>query len=230
MLRALPSFSWPHPTPEHCSAMPKTTLCHRTGLRVLCVRRRPLWSRLPFRYSTGRNGKGFGEKLRNSRGSIDICDNRRGGFVNHPGPFNQKIELLAYELWQARGRPWGNAGGNGRYGRRATRGWTAWAPRSSSRRRDSPIRLDGKYFCRLAVSGVKPQPPARPCTDQHLLVIDRSLLTFVAIHRFAVKSFSAGPRMSIRITDLISIWSPCLVSLLSWESRGFRGIDAPLKY
>jgi Protein of unknown function (DUF2934) len=35
------------------------------------------------------------------------CHNGRGGFVNHPGPFNQKIELLAYELWQERGRPLG---------------------------------------------------------------------------------------------------------------------------
>jgi hypothetical protein len=38
---------------------------------------------------------------------IDNCDNGGGGFVNHPGPFNRKIELLAYELWQERGCPWG---------------------------------------------------------------------------------------------------------------------------
>jgi hypothetical protein len=80
--------------------------------------------------------------------------------VNHPGPFNQKTELLAYELWQGHGRPWGTreAMGGVEDARHAAgpRG-----PRHQvSRRRDSPIRLDGKYFCRLPVSGVTPQPPA----------------------------------------------------------------------
>ena len=59
---------------------------------------------------------------------LNICDHRRGGFVNHPGPFNQKTELLVYMCFGRRavalgerGRQWAGCG------RRATRGRTAWA-------------------------------------------------------------------------------------------------------
>jgi hypothetical protein len=30
-----------------------------------------------------------------------------GGFVNHPDPVHQQIEVRAYEYWQERGCPWG---------------------------------------------------------------------------------------------------------------------------
>jgi hypothetical protein len=105
-----------------------------------------------------------------------------------------------------------------------------WAPRSSSRRRDSPIRLDGKYFCHLAVSGVKRQTPAAPRTDGHPLVIDTAiLLTFVAINPFAVESISLADDINQNNRpdfDLV----PCLVPLLSGESRGFGGTSDLLNY
>jgi hypothetical protein len=129
------------------------------------------------------------------RAEIDICDNRRGGFVNHPGPFKQKTELLAYELWPAPGRPWGT---------REAMGGVEDA-RHAAGSRGLRDQVHGGAILRFALTasisavvlwpGLTPQPP--PARTDWLPPGHRPISTDFCRHSsFAVKSFSLarGPQ------------------------------------
>ena len=84
-----------------------------------------------------------------------------------------------------------------------------------------------QHFCLHAASRLPPAPPQGPARSVGDLVDSTDLWRRSS---FAGLILFRWPMTSIRRTDLILIWSPCLVPLLSGESRGFRGTNGSLRY